>query len=214
MSRLEEIGRAVGAEAVASQAVLDRLDQFGLLVEKWNPSINVIAKSTIPTLWDRHILDSLQVFRCARPGIRSWVDLGSGGGFPGIVVAILAADAMPDLHVSLVESDRRKAVFLSVVVRQLRLSATVHAVRIEDLPPQNADVVSARALAPLTLLCGLAFRHLRGDGTCVFLKGAQAENEIAEARKAWRFELDRSESVTDSRSSILILKGLAHVQNR
>ena len=211
MTRLQQIERAVGPRFAPSSAVLDRLDQFAQLVAKWNPSINVVAKSTVSSLWERHILDSLQVFRCADSATRTWVDLGSGGGFPGIVVAILAADVLPDLRVSLVESDRRKAVFLSEVIRHLRLSASVHAVRIEDLPAQNADVVSARALAPLAALCGLALRHLRTGGTCAFLKGAQADAEIFEARKIWRFDLDRSESVTDSRSSILFLKGLAHV---
>lgn len=211
MTRLEEIGRVIGEEFVPTQLALERIDHFVRLVEKWNPSINVIARSTVASLWERHILDSLQIFCCAQSAMKTWVDLGSGGGFPGIVVAILAADALPELRVSLVESDRRKAVFLSETIRQLGLSATVHATRIEDLPPQYADVVSARALAPLSVLCGFAFRHLREDGIGAFLKGAQAEAEIAEARKAWRFELDRNESVTDSRSSILFLKGLRHV---
>lgn len=211
MTRLEEIGRVVGAGFVPTQLALERLDQFVRLIEKWNPSINVIAKSTVASLWERHIVDSLQIFRCAQSGTKNWVDLGSGGGFPGIVVAILAADALPELRVSLVESDRRKAVFLSETIRQLGLSATIHTTRIEDLTPQHADVVSARALAPLSTLCGFAFRHLRDNGVGAFLKGAQAEAEIAEARKAWRFELDQHESVTDSRSSILFLKGLRHV---
>jgi len=211
MMRRDDIERAIGAQARVSDITLDRLVQFEQLVQKWNPTINIVARSTIGDLWDRHILDSIQLFRCASPDQQSWVDLGSGGGFPGIVVAILAAELMPGMHVSLVESDRRKGVFLGECIRQLGLSAAVHSCRIEDLAPQSASVVSARALAPLHVLCGYAFRHVQPGGICAFLKGASVDAEIADAEKIWRFDLDRVPSVTDSRSSILFLRGLCHV---
>lgn len=209
--RRDNIERAIGAQGRVSDISLDRLFQFEQLVQKWNPTINIVAKSTIGALWERHILDSIQLFRCASPDQENWVDLGSGGGFPGIVVAILAAELMPGMRVSLVESDRRKGVFLGECIRHLGLSAAVHSCRIEDLAPQNASVVSARALAPLQVLCGYAFRHVQPDGICAFLKGASVDVEIAEAEKIWRFDLDRVASVTDSRSSILFLRGLCHV---
>jgi len=211
MMRNEQIERAAGLSGGLSDVSIERLDRFARLVEKWNPSINVVAKSTIGNIWERHILDSIQLFRCAKPELENWLDLGSGGGFPGIVVAILAAEATPAMRVSLVESDRRKGVFLSECIRQLGLSAVVHPSRIEDLAPQNACVVSARALAPLDALCGYAVRHLRPGGICAFLKGAAVDAEIVDAQKVWRFDLERVASVTDSRSSILFRRGLCHV---
>lgn len=210
MSDLDLMQRALGGGRQISDLGLDRLRAFSRLVEKWNPSINIVARSTLGDIWNRHIVDSAQVFTCATAGHKLWVDIGSGGGFPGVVISILAADLLPDLHVSLVESDRRKSVFLGECIRQLGLSATVHAVRIEDLTPQNACVVSARALAPLSVLCGLAVGHIREGGICAFLKGANADAELQEAQKEWRFDLDRVPSVTDSRSSVLFMKGLRH----
>jgi 16S rRNA (guanine527-N7)-methyltransferase len=211
MMRNDLIERATGLSGGLSEVSMERLDRFARLVEKWNPSINVVAKSTIGNIWERHILDSIQLFRCAEPDQTSWLDLGSGGGFPGMVIAILAADAMPAMRISLVESDRRKSVFLSECSRQLGLSVDVYPSRIEDLAPQGACVVSARALAPLDSLCGYALRHVRPGGICAFLKGAAVDAEIAEAQKSWRFDLDRVASVTDSRSSILFMRGLCHV---
>jgi len=190
---------------------IQKLQRYVDLVRKWNPAINLVAKSTVDTLWERHVIDSSQVFACIRPQHRRWLDIGSGGGFPGIVVAVLAEELAPELSVVLVESDRRKAVFLSEVARQLDLTLTIKCDRVELLEPQNACVLSARALAPLTQLCGYAERHLAADGVCAFLKGANAADEVSEARKLWKFDLDRVESRTDGRSSILFLRGLCHV---
>lgn len=207
----EALQRALGSGRTLSDVGLARLRLFSDLVRKWNPSINIVARSTIEDLWSRHILDSAQLFACARQDHRLWLDIGSGGGFPGIVIAILAAELTPDMKVALVESDKRKCVFLSEALRQMGLSASIHATRIEALSPQEACVVSARALAPLTALCALAAPHLRSDGICAFLKGANSDAEIEEARGVWRFDLDRTVSVTDSRASVLFLRGLRHV---
>ena len=203
--------RALGQHGPLSERSDGRLNQFAALVQKWNPSINLVSRSALADLWHRHILDSIQLFGCAEPKHRLWLDIGSGGGFPGIVIAILAAEVLPELRVVLVESDKRKAVFLAEVVRQLGLTVVVHAARVEDLVKQKACVVSARALAPLPVLCGLAYGQLADDGICGFLKGASVEAEIQEARKSWRFDLDQVPSVTDSRSSVLFLRGLRHV---
>ena len=207
----EKVAQAHGSGLLISDQAIDRLNQFVTLVLKWNPTINVIAKSTVTDIWNRHILDSIQVIRCARPEQRLWLDLGSGGGFPGVVVAILAAELFPDLRFTLVESDKRKSVFLTQAARQLALSFTVLSGRIEEIDPQYADVVSARALAPLQELCGLAKRHLSAQGVCAFLKGANADAEIDQAAKNWSFDLERSDSITDPRSSVLFLRGLEHV---
>jgi 16S rRNA (guanine527-N7)-methyltransferase len=211
MSEEGDLQRALVQGAALTSVSIARLHQFEALVRKWNPSINIVARSTLEDLWHRHIMDSVQLFSCVRPNYRLWLDIGSGGGFPGIVIAILAAGLAPQLRIALVESDKRKSVFLSEAVRQLELSATIYPLRIDELAPQGADVVSARALAPLTTLCGLSVRHLRDDGVCAFLKGANADTEIIEARKDWRFDLDRTASITDSRASALFLRGLRHV---
>lgn len=203
--------QAVGPDWTVTPAAVDRLSTFSEMVQKWNPAINVVARSTISDLWVRHIVDSAQVFRHASPEQRTWLDLGSGGGFPGIVVAILAKDLIPDLKVILVESDRRKSVFLAEVSRTLNLSTVVKAERVESLPPQGADVISARALSSLPDLCAYAARHLKQSGVCVFLKGATAAAEVAEARKDWHFDLQQAESITDARSSLLLIRGLRHV---
>lgn len=203
--------RAIGPERQLSGRGVERLRSFAALVQKWNPTINMVAHSTLGELWHRHIIDSAQLFGCAHQEQRLWLDLGSGGGFPGIVIAILAADMLPGLEVALVESDKRKAVFLSEASRQLGLRTSVLASRIEALEHQGACVVSARALAPVSTLCAHAERHLREGGVCAFLKGASVELEIAEARGSWQFEMERVPSLTDARASALFLRGLKRV---
>lgn len=194
-----------------SQSGLDRLSQFVDLVQRWNPVINIIGKSTASQIWDRHVLDSAQLFRAARADHKLWVDIGSGGGFPGLVIALLADEFLPNLRVALVESDKRKAVFLSEAARQMGLRVAVYPHRVEEVEAQEADVVSARALAPLTDLCSYAQRHLNRTGICAFLKGASAEVELEAAKKLWSFGVDRFVSNTDSKASILLLKDLRRV---
>lgn len=207
----ETLTQALGAERIASPEAVDKLTKFVDLVSKWNTSINMVAQSTLGTIWNRHVLDSAQVLQCARTEDRIWMDMGSGGGFPGIVVAVLAEDLFPDLRVTLVESDKRKATFLKEASRQLSLRVDIKAQRVEDLLPMAADVVSARALAPLTRLCELASMHLSPSGRCAFLKGARAEQELAEARKTWRFDLESHKSATDDQALVLFMKGLQRV---
>ena len=132
MSHFDALNSILGADRLLSQRGRDRLEEFVALVQKWNPAINIIGKSTEPQIWHRHVLDSAQLFSLARPDQRLWLDIGSGGGFPGLVLAILAADGMPALRFILVESDRRKAVFLSEAARNLGLAVTVHPKRIEE----------------------------------------------------------------------------------
>lgn len=180
------------------------------LVKKWNPAVNLVAKSTVTDLWQRHVLDSAQIYAFCPQDARSWLDLGSGAGFPGLVVTILADHDRPELAVTLVESDRRKAVFLSEAARTLNLRAKVICDRVELIPPQSSDVVSARALASLTVLCGYSERHLKPDGLGLFPKGASAADEIAEARRHWQFGVESHGSRTDTSASILALKEVRH----
>lgn len=208
----------IGAEArilpdwlTVSAQTAERLGTFVELVEKWNPAINLVSKASLPLLWDRHVLDSAQIFGLAPLTDGVWADLGSGGGFPGIVVAILAAEASPGLRVVLVESDQRKATFLAQAIRTLALSTDLRCDRIEALPSLMADVVSARALAPLDGLCGYAAQHLAPGGVALFQKGAQVDPELATARMAWRFALSRHASRTGSGGVILEMRDITHV---
>lgn len=193
-----------------SRETEERLTRFAALVAQWTPHINLIAASTVPDIMSRHIADSAQLAALAPPGWTHWADLGSGGGFPGIVIAILAAETAPTARITLVESDQRKATFLRTAIRTLALTATVHAARAETLAPLGADILSARALAPLTQLLPLALRHLAPGGIALFPKGRRATEEIAAARAAWRFTLTQHPSLTDPEAQILQLQDIAH----
>ena len=200
--------QGAGAEALTgvldvSRETLVRLKAYAALLEKWNPAINLVSRATLAQMWTRHFLDSAQIFALCPAGAQTWADLGSGGGFPGLVVAVLAAEAAPDLRVTLVESDARKSAFLATVVRELGLTVAVKTERIEALLPLGADVVSARALAPLDDLLGFAARHLVPGGRALFLKGASHRQECTAARAHWRFALDVHPSLTDPEGAIL-----------
>ena len=145
----------------------------------------------------------------APPDAASWCDLGSGGGFPGLVVAILAAEKRPGLQVTLIEADQRKAAFLRTVLRETGVAAQVIDARIEETPPQSSDVVSARALAPLAALVDLARRHLSPQGVCIFPKGARHAEEIADALELWRFDCETVPSRTDEAAVILKISELS-----
>lgn len=188
-----------------SRETSQRLEIFETLVRKWNPAINLVSRSSLKDLHERHIVDSVQVFEIAQVSEGHWVDLGSGGGFPGLVVAAMAADTAPGLRVTLVESDGRKAAFLATAAREMGLSVKVLAERIESAEPQAAQVVSARALASLPDLLPMAVRHLAPKGIALFPKGAGHAREIAEARKGWRFSLVEVPSLTDPDARILKL---------
>lgn len=163
-----------------SRETLDRLRCYVALLEKWNRRINLVAPATLPAVWTRHLLDSAQLFTLIPPDTRTLIDLGSGAGLPGLILAILG---LTDVH--LVEADTRKAVFLREAARLTGTEVTVHPYRIEAMPLQPADVVTARALAPLPALLEYAARFLRPGGACYFLKGAAVSSELTEAQKSW-----------------------------
>ncbi len=194
-----------------SRETKDRLDQLAELLTRWNPRINLVAGSTLTDLWTRHIADSLQIFDYAPPDAQHWVDMGSGGGFPGLVIAVRAMESPSALRVTMIESDQRKAAFLRTAIREIGAPATVLAKRIEDVEPLKADVVSARALAPLPTLLGYVARHLRQDGTALLPKGARWAAERDAAQDAWTFSLTTHPSKTDPKGVILQIGDLAHV---
>lgn len=193
-----------------SRETIELLKEYEALVKKWNPRINLVSKSNLENLWDRHIVDSLQVVRCADLPVR-WVDLGSGGGFPGLVAAIVAKEENPDCHVTLVESDQRKGAFLRTVIRECGLSASVISQRIEKVDPLSAQVLSARALADLSLLFEFAEQHLGVGGICLFPKGATWKKEVESAREKWSFDVDPITSFTNPEAVILKVRGVARV---
>jgi 16S rRNA (guanine527-N7)-methyltransferase len=209
MTSVDEQG--FSAALNVSHETMTRLERYATLLEKWNPAINLVSRASLADLWTRHFLDSAQIFALRPKGARSWVDLGSGGGFPGLVVAVLAAEAAPDLRVTLVESDSRKAAFLATAAHDLRLSVTVKAERIEKLAPLGGDVVSARALAPLTDLLGYTARHLARGGRALFLKGATYPQELAAALAKWSFDVHTYPSRTDAAGVVLSIGDISHV---
>ncbi len=173
-----------------SRETSERIDALKRLVSKWNPHINLIARGDIPKIDDRHIANSAELARFLPASGCRYVDLGSGGGFPGLVVAILRADrnAMTDVH--LIESDARKCAFLATAAREIGLKLTVHNARIEDVPPLHADFLSARALAPLSTLLSYALRHGAAQAVSLFLKGRAVAEEVVQARADWSFNVE------------------------
>ena len=201
-------GAAVSAVVDVSRETIERMAIHHRLLEQWNPRINLVSRTSLAEAWHRHFADSAQLWRFRPPDARRWLDLGSGAGFPGLVIAAIAAERAPGLHIRLVESDQRKAVFLRAVIHAANLSATVHDMRVEALPPLAADVVSARALARLPTLLGFAQKHRAAAGICLFPKGETVHNEIAEARRDWRFDAVLHPSLTDPRAAIVEIGAL------
>ena len=197
-------------EAAVSRETQGRLEHFAELVRKWSPRINLVSSGDLPLLWDRHIADSLQVATCAPADVQHWADLGSGGGFPIVVVAIVLSERRPDCRFTCVESDIRKATFLRTVRRELMLPLDVLPERAEDAAPLKADVVSARALAPLEKLLPLIHRHLAPSGLSILPKGRGAIAELEAAAADWVFDCDSVPSLTAPDARILLIRNLRH----
>jgi len=202
---------SIDAGVNVSRETLERLKSYEALLRKWNPRINLVARSTLPDLWQRHFVDSMQIFDLAPPKVDHWVDLGSGAGFPGLVIAIMALDTGSPSRVTLVESDARKCAFLQTVIRETGAQARVINDRIENIPPLEADVLSARALSDLGALLGYAERHMRPDGLAIFPKGENWQKEVDAAQTAWTFASQLAKSKTDEGPVILTITGVARV---
>lgn len=198
-----------GVAAHVSRETLRRLDVIADLLSLWQKTINLVSPATLPELWERHVADSLQLLNHVPPHVRRWVDLGSGGGFPGLVIAAALAER-EGARVALVESDTRKAAFLREAARRAELPAEVHARRIEQVAEALApgtEVVSARALAPLPKLLELSAPFLAAGALGVFPKGRDAERELTEAAKGWTLDFDLHPSLSDPHGRILVVKG-------
>ncbi|MBV8130902.1 MAG: 16S rRNA (guanine(527)-N(7))-methyltransferase RsmG [Alphaproteobacteria bacterium] len=187
-----------------SRETLAQLEAYAALLTRWSARINLVGRDTIPDLWRRHILDSAQLRAFVPERARSMIDLGSGAGFPGLVLAILGIPG-----VELLEADSRKCVFLREAVRITEAEAMIRPCRIEAVPPHPVDVVTARACAPLDRLLGLAEPFLAPDSECLFLKGERVEEELTLARKGWTMAASRSQSRSDPRGVVLRLQQVA-----
>ncbi len=195
---------------------MDRLERYAALLEKWNRAINLVARGGLADLWRRHMLDSAQLWPLLPPPPvrapvtrpRRILDLGSGAGFPGLVLAIMAA-AEGDLEVHLVEADRKKAAFLREAARIAEAPVTLHVERIENLTPFPVDAVTARACAPLLRLLDYAapfLRHHESDRpppVGLFLKGRGVDRELTEAQEKWKMQVELLPSRTDATARIL-----------
>jgi len=187
-----------------------RLDRFVELLLQWQAKTNLVAPSTLPHLWTRHIADSLQLLTLA-PSAKVWVDLGSGGGFPGVVLACALADTSGAV-VHLVERNARKAAFLREALRVAGARGVVHGKRIEDIvdsPAGPIDCVTARALAPLHELVGFAEPLVRRGAKAFFLKGQDVGAELTEATKYWKIEPILHSSLTGGQGWIVELDSIA-----
>lgn len=185
-----------------SRETLSRLDQYVALLLKWNAKINLIDRKTEADIWARHITDSVQLVQHIPTSVRSAIDYGSGGGLPGLVIAI----CRPDLALTCVERDQRKAIFLQEAKRELKLENLT--VRNDDVASVEGsfDMVTARAFTNLTELLSYAVHHMHHESICLFPKGKTHATEIEEARRAWSFDLSDVPSNTDAAARILLIQ--------
>jgi 16S rRNA (guanine527-N7)-methyltransferase len=186
--------------AEATPAHIADLARFLEILSAWNENMNLVGPKTLPEFWSRHAWDSAQLLKLA-PDAMTWADLGAGAGFPGLVLAILGKDR-PGFHVHLVESMAKRCRFLSEVVRDLELPATVHNDRAENLD-LAVDIVTARACAPMVRLLGYAQPYLKGRTVALFLKGQDVASELEEATRYWSFKADILPSASDERGQIV-----------
>ena len=203
--------KRVLAEYEISRENSERLDLYVDQLTRWQRIKNLVGPSTLDEVWTRHIADALQLLALA-PEAKSWLDLGSGAGIPGLILAIAGKDR-PGLHVTLVESNARKCAFLTDTARLTGAPATVRNARIETIVESHAgtDIVCARALAPLTQLLAWGEPLLKTGCTGLFLKGREASAELTEAARAWRFTSDLLPSRTDSEARIIRVTALSRV---
>ena len=197
------INKIILADLDVSRETMGNLNLYVQILKKWNSTINLVSKDSIKDVWNRHILDSAQLFKFVTHDVKRWLDIGSGAGFPGLVIAVLAKERFPSLQIILIEADNRKCVFLNEVVRELDLNVTTISKRIEDCYPQDADVMSARALTQLETLLSYFMHH--GNVQCkgLFLKGKNLKNELNSVKNIDMFRIKLSPSQIDKDGFII-----------
>lgn len=188
-----------------SYETIHRLDRYAELLREWNQKFNLVAESTLPHIWSRHFLDSAQLMRFIPERTEILADLGSGAGFPGLVLSILGVPG-----VTLIEATGKKADFLRNVVADLGLQTIIRQARIEDIRDTKADIITARALKPLKELFKLASPLMRNDSIGLFLKGRNLEDELTKSAQWWKFSHEKSRSISDPSGNVLIVKDLQY----
>lgn len=207
MNKRQVLESAIGA---VSRETFERLIEFERLFLDWNKSINLIAPSTVPQFWSRHVIDSAQIVQRA-PSFETWMDLGSGGGLPGLVVAILVKEAANG-PIAMVESNHKKAAFLKRCSAELGLNTVVLTQRIQDIDVPGPDVISARALASLTGLFALTEHWFSPQTRAILHKGQDFQREVREARDLWDFHLIEHISVVDPMSRVLEISNVKRLE--
>ena len=218
-ARADTLDQALAVNRAAAQSLVGdivsretwaRLDRFVALLISRQKTLNLIAASTLPHIWTRHVADSLQLLPLA-PAARTWVDLGAGAGFPGLVIACALAE-ISGAQVHLVERRQKKAAFLRDAAAALSLPAIVHATRIEDFASRDTQpfgVVTARALAPLGRLLEYATPLLKNEAVGLFPKGRDVAAELTQASKSWRIDYELLASITDPHGRIVRVRRIS-----
>lgn len=197
------------ADLNVSRETQERLEIYATLLKKWNTRINLVSPGTISELWTRHIVDSIQLEQFAPQKTLEWCDLGAGAGLPGIPVAAMRQEKFPDEVMTLIDSDTRKAAFMSEAARAMGLKTMVKTIRLGANSGKLSpfDLVSARALAPLPRLLEYASPYIGPDTICLFPKGKNRAIEIEEASRAWQMELEEVQSVSVMKTALSCASG-------
>ena len=191
-----------------SRETFDFFCEFESLLSKWNKKINLVSKNSLRDIWERHFLDSGQIINHVEASGKRWVDLGSGAGFPGLVVALLLRDRKIDCDIILVEKNMKKVFFLKEVVRKLYLNVKVLNKNIRTIETLNADILSARAFSELNELIEIAYHHQKEEGICLFLKGENYRYELDKTLNYWFFDYDVFDSHSNSSGNIIRVKNI------
>jgi 16S rRNA (guanine527-N7)-methyltransferase len=202
---------AFAARAAVSRETLDRLKAYAGLLADWNSRHNLVSRASLEGLWQRHMWDSAQLARHIPPQAMTLADLGSGAGFPGLVLAAMLPDR---LKVTLFEATAKKCAFLDVAAARMGLQVRVVNARMEEVPRQIFDVVTGRACAPLSRLLGYAHRFTGPNSVCLLLKGQNLGEELTEAHKYWKMKASRLPSLSDPSGAILDVRELEPHDNR
>ena len=197
-----------------SRETCDLLRLYYDMLVSWNKKINLVSRKSIKTTWNRHFLDSAQLWLYLPQKANKWLDFGSGAGFPGLVIAFISKELKPDLKIVLVEKNKKKALFLNEVVNKIGLNVEILSNNVELIRPQRADVITSRAFGKLDHLLKISYKHQNKDTTALFPKGISFTEEIIISKKKWSYELERIKNIIDSNSFILKIRKLTFARTR
>ena len=197
-----------------SRETCDLLRLYYDMLISWNKKINLVSRKSIKTSWNRHFLDSAQLWLYLPQKANKWLDFGSGAGFPGLVIAFISKELKPDLKIVLVEKNKKKALFLNEVVNKIGLNVEILSNNVELIRPQRADVITSRAFGKLDHLLKISYKHQNKDTTALFPKGISFTEEIIISKKKWSYELERIKNIIDSNSFILKIRKLTFARTR